>query len=186
MAVKVYGFTLNVTKLLRKYYICIKQRVNTENLEIMKKTFILMIVALMSSLGVVKAQENSDLKPLEETAFAGEYYDLSKRYYTRNSSYDINKDGSISGNIISLHENGKLDESGHLREGHKHGKWLKYNEEGVRTSEANYVNGMKDGMWFIWDDNGTLRMEMHYDKGKRVGTWKFYDENGDLLDKKSF
>jgi len=109
-----------------------------------------------------------------------------KAYYTYNQNYNIEPDGSYSGNIAAYFEDGAIEEVGVLNKGEKTGKWLKYNSEGNVIASAKFKDGKKDDVWKIWDGNGQIRMTMYYDEGKRVGTWKFYDENGELINEKSY
>ncbi|MEM9050652.1 MAG: hypothetical protein AAGC47_01255 [Bacteroidota bacterium] len=150
----------------------------------MKKAAIFMI--FLMSIGAVSAQDDQALRPLDETAFAGDYYDMTTVYYAQESTSQINKDGTLSGEIVSLHENGNVNESGQLNKGRKHGDWFKYNESGVLLNQVGYDLGLKDGPWKVWDQNGTLRLEFYYKNGKRVGTWKMFDESGALVKEESY
>ena len=151
----------------------------------MKKTIISLIAGLVA-MGGAYAQIAPISDRVEYTELVSNYDNSTSQYLTRNAAYSVDEAGRVSGSIISLHENGKLEETGVLRKGLKHGDWTKYNVRGKKISEAYYIDGQKDGLWKVWDEEGVLRVEMEYDKGKRVGNWKFFDENGKLLNEKSY
>ncbi len=56
--------------------------------------------------------------------------------------------------VQTYHENGKLKEKGHYRNGQKHGKWTTYDENGAIVKEVKYKRGV-----FWWErlyKNGKL------------------------------
>ncbi len=101
-------------------------------------------------------------------------------YFAQKESLVKDENGLISGNILTKFPSGKLEETGSLLKGQRHGAWFKYNEKGLLLTEAHFYNGQKDGIWKIWDENGTLRLQLSYDKGKRVGSWTIFDESGNV------
>ena len=112
--------------------------------------------------------------------------DNEKEYFMNKASYVKDAQGLKSGEILSFHENGNLEESGVLMANKKFGTWKKFSEGGRLIAEANYVNDRKDGIWKVWDENGTLRLQFEYDNGNRVGTWLMYDESGTLVNSESY
>jgi len=142
----------------------------------MKKLVIVSVLGLFAATGAF-AQEGELVSVDAKT---------DKAYYTYNQNYNIESDGSYSGNIAAYFEDGSIEEVGVLNKGAKTGKWLKYNSEGKVVASATFKDGKKDDVWKVWDGNGQIRMTMQYDEGKRVGTWKFYDESGKLLNEKTY
>lgn len=136
----------------------------------MKKYLIAVIGGLIASTGAF-AQEG-ELVSVDA--------DTKKAYYTGNDAYQIEADGSYSGNIVAYYANGAPEEIGMLNQGQKAGTWIKYDEEGNKTGEVRFRDGKKDGTWKVWNSEGILRVKMEYDEGKRVGKWQFYDESGTL------
>lgn len=108
-----------------------------------------------------------------------------KSYYTNNSEYTFENDGSYTGDVVSYYDNGQIEEMGAITANNKEGYWNRYDQAGNKIAVAQYRQGMKHGTWKVWSSEGVLRVVMEYDKGKRVGTWKFYDDNGNITEEKS-
>lgn len=161
-------------KLLRKSYLCINERGIIYR--VMKTTVTIFILGFFTTLAVF-AQEGELVSIDSESATS---------YYTRNSDYVVESDGSFSGNIVAYHEDGKLKETGALNSGTKVGTWFNYDSEGNKVGKGTYKNGLKDGEWKVWDGEGNLRIIMNYDDGKRSGDWIFYDAEGNVLQSKNY
>ncbi len=147
----------------------------------MKKKWILVFASLLMGI-VVHSQSTSGT-----TNVANSQVEVADNvYYNGNSATTVDDEGRVSGSIISYHGNGKLEETGLLLKGQKHGAWYKYSATGALLNEAHYKNGQKDDLWKIYDTNGVLRMKMSYDEGKRVGTWLMYDEAGKVTSEKTY
>jgi len=94
-------------------------------------------------------------------------------YYTK----DTNK--PYSGQVFSLHDDGKKKGEGSLKDGKMISKteWEWY-QNGQKKSEIHYKDGKKDGLWVEWYDNGQKRQEGNYIKGVRDGKWILWTQNG--------
>ncbi|NEN22947.1 hypothetical protein G3O08_05470 [Cryomorpha ignava] len=148
------------------------------------KKLILIAITIISA-AVVNAQTNSSLQSIDEMDLIS-MNDGESKYYSNNGDFSVDEAGRVSGQVLTFHENGNLEEQGALLLGKKQGGWTKYSADGIKMNEAHYSNGQKDGDWKVWDANGILRMELSYYDGKRVGTWKFYDESGKLQSSKDY
>lgn len=147
------------------------------------KKLIIIALAVVSTVAL-NAQNSSSLQSDDMDLIS--MNDGESKYYSNSGAYSVDEAGRVSGDVLTFHDNGNLEEQGALLAGKKQGSWTKYSPEGVKMNEAHYSNGQKDGNWKVWDANGTLRMELSYEKGKRIGTWKFYDEAGKLESSKDY
>jgi antitoxin component YwqK of YwqJK toxin-antitoxin module len=118
-----------------------------------------------------------------DAGFAGEYLVFAD---ANSKPYTVDKNGDVSGKMITYHTNGQIETVGGMYKGEKNGLWTAWDESGNRVNEGEFMYGAKDGMWRVWDANGNLRYEMHYRKGKRVHTWKVFNEEGNLIEEKSY
>ena len=73
--------------------------------------------------------------------------------------------------------------SGIVREGKRHGKWVKYLDNGDKYSETHYKNGEEHGKYTVWKfrkeyglPDGKPALEGYYKNGKRTGTWLEWDK----------
>ena len=118
-----------------------------------------------------------------DRSFDGEYLVFSD---TEAAPYRVDKNGLVTGNLITYHNNGQVETVGGMYKGEKNGLWTAWDEAGNKINEGQFMYGSKDGLWRVWDEQGTLRYEMHYRKGKRVHTWKVFNEDGVLIEEKSY
>jgi antitoxin component YwqK of YwqJK toxin-antitoxin module len=124
----------------------------------------------------------------------------------------INKNGQYfisdelipySGLTLSYFKNGTIKYVGNIKNGMKHGVWLRYLNGSIW--KENYLKGKLEGPWEwmrndgkIWSlgtyknnkkegkekhyySNGQVYYEGQYSNGKQVGLWKYYDKAGKLV-----
>lgn len=65
-------------------------------------------------------------------------------------------------------EDGKVEYTGHYKNGVEDGLWTYYYENGNKKYEETYKNGVEHGVRYEYAPDGSLRVEIHFDKGRVV------------------
>jgi antitoxin component YwqK of YwqJK toxin-antitoxin module len=79
---------------------------------------------------------------------------------------------------IFYHENGKMKEDTHYKNGLLNGARKSYFDNGQLNEEENYQNGKLNGIRKVYLENGSLKEDGNYENGKENGAFTFYNENG--------
>jgi len=86
----------------------------------------------------------------------------------------------------SFHENGKIKERFHVKNGKLDGLKKEYHENGQLNSESPYVNDKYHGTIKTWNEDGQKIAENQTVNGKMHGTRKVWYENGQQLSVQEF
>jgi antitoxin component YwqK of YwqJK toxin-antitoxin module/Tfp pilus assembly protein PilF len=88
--------------------------------------------------------------------------------------------GYGTGELVTLHENGKVRMKGNYVLGHSHGPFVWYSLDGKPLTEGAYYNDERHGKWKWYNPDGKIDTEGNYVHGKREGEWKYYHPDGKL------
>ena len=88
----------------------------------------------------------------------------------RLSSQKIFFHDSLSGEVVSYHDDGKtILSKGVLENGKEEGEWVIYYDSDKVAEKGRYKNGNKIGVWEYYIENGKLNKKIEYtDTGKKV------------------
>ncbi len=91
------------------------------------------------------------------------------------------RDGKKHGKWIKWYKNWQKESEGSYQEDKKNGKWTEWYENGQMASEGSYHDGKKNGKWTEWYDNGQMALEGSYQEDKKNGKWTEWYENGQIF-----
>ena len=85
-----------------------------------------------------------------------------------------------SGWAKTLHDSGRLQSSGRLKDGNRVGPWTTWDESGQKLSEATYKDGKQHGLWRTWNENGQKESEGTYKADEKEGVETTWDIVGNV------
>ncbi len=74
--------------------------------------------------------------------------------------------GSLEGEAIAYHLNGKVSEKGMYKNNNKTGEWKEYYDNGKVKAEGKYENDLKEGVWKQYTEDGKAAGTIKYSKGE--------------------
>lgn len=87
--------------------------------------------------------------------------------------------------VNSYYPSGKLEFSGTMINGKKHGEWKWFFENGKLSLLGKYLADKEVGEWKWFHTNGNVFAAGYFANGKPIGNWKRYNRNGKLLTEKA-
>ena len=96
-------------------------------------------------------------------------------YYTK----DTNK--PYTGEVFSLHDDGKKKSEGAFKNGYYNGKWTSWHSNGQKYTEGTFKDDYYDGKWTSWYENGQKYSVGIYKDGNVISE-KCWDEVGNEKD----
>ncbi|HIA19225.1 MAG TPA: hypothetical protein EYN70_07380 [Planctomycetaceae bacterium] len=71
-----------------------------------------------------------------------------------------------------------MRDSGPIRFGRRHGKWILRYDNGRKYGEGRYKMGQESGHWIYWNEAGNRDLEGSYVKGRKQGKWTSWEADG--------
>ena len=93
------------------------------------------------------------------------------------------RNGKKHGPWVKYHDNGQLETKVTFKDGKKNGPWVKYHDNGQLWSKGTFKNGKKDGPWVKYHKNGQLRYKGTFKNAKKDGPWVGFHQNGNVNEK---
>ncbi|MCK4662311.1 MAG: toxin-antitoxin system YwqK family antitoxin [Bacteroidales bacterium] len=78
------------------------------------------------------------------------------------------------------YEDGNLKCSIQIKNGEKHGKYLKYFQNGNLSEKSTFINDKREGIAIGYFENGDIKFEGIYKNGQKNGIFKIYYEGGKI------
>ena len=94
---------------------------------------------------------------------------------------NFDKNGVISGEYQSFHENGQLKAVGQYSGGAMNGTWHFYYATGQLKETVYFVNNEENGFFMEYHENGQIAAEGTYKNNLEEGLLKTYDINGQCI-----
>gem|GEM_PF-3748665 len=91
------------------------------------------------------------------------------------------EDGEICGLVKLFFKNGKVKETGHVKNSLKIGSWSRNYINGKIKYLENFNNGHLLGNWQGFYENESIMLQGNYSKNKKNGLWSGYYNNGQLM-----
>lgn len=82
--------------------------------------------------------------------------------------------------IDQYYEDGVLRETGFLKRGKSHGKWMSYNRIGQQVATAYYYENVRLGSWTIYNQNTGESMAITFQEGM-PSSYRSYGRDGGLI-----
>ena len=87
-------------------------------------------------------------------------------------------DKPYSGWVKQIHDSGRIEGLGHLKDGKQDGLWAEWHENGQKSEEATYKDGKPNGLRIGWHENGQKAHAGTFKDGEQVGLWTEWHQNG--------
>ena len=130
------------------------------------------LVSLPLLLGGCGNEPVVEVKPELDSVNAEELEERESIMYLKDS------ETPYTGNVYSVHPNGKKKVEGNYKDGEQEGLWVEWYLDGQKKSEENYKDGRYDGLQVIWHKNGQKKEEGNFKDRVREGLWVEWHENG--------
>ena len=94
----------------------------------------------------------------------------------------VKRDGIYYKKFTDVPFTGKItgQEQGSLKDGKKHGPWMRYHDNGKWSDKGTFKDDKMDGLWVGSYKNGQLRYRGFYKVGKQHLLWVGYYKTGQL------
>lgn len=152
---------------------------------------LVMIVMVLSSCTKTKVEyfEDGSVKSSIPYRF-GKENGLCK-YYFINLPHPLKievemKNGKKHGKFIKYYINGKLDTRCTYRDDLLEGTEETFHIQGYRTSVTNYLHGKKHGLYTLYYPNGEIVEQGSFYEDLFDGDWSYYDDRGVLIGEGKF
>jgi len=80
-----------------------------------------------------------------------------------------------------FHDNGKIAQTGFLKDNKRHGSWVGYNRSGKKIAMGYFKSDKKNGQWFFW--KGDELIEVIYEDNKIVNVMEWNTPKNKLIAK---
>ena len=111
-----------------------------------------------------------------ETPYTGNVYSLHPN--GKMKSQRNYKDGKLDGLVVVWHENGQKGLEGNWKDGKEDGLQVMWYKNGKKRGETNIKDGKFDGLRVNWHENGEKHKETNYKNGMKNGLQLGWHENG--------
>ena len=138
--------------------------------------FILLAISLPLLLGGCGEKPVAEVKPESDSVNAEELEERESIMYLKDS------ETPYTGNVYSVHPNGKKEVEGNYKDGEKEGLWVEWYLDGQKKSEENYKDGELDGIRVGWHSNGNKFREENWKDDKKGFSAKYWNSKGVRVD----
>ena len=132
------------------------------------------LVSLPLLLGGCGNEPVVEVKPELDSVNAEELEERESIMYLKDS------ETPYTGNVYSVHPNGKKKVEGNYKDGEKEGLWVEWYLDGQKKSELNFKDGRYDGLQVMWHKNGQKMHEKSFKNTYVHGPNILWYENGQM------